>query len=60
MEILLPIVFLLIILSFCLRFLLGERIYEHVAAKFVYDIIKGLILLPFRICAGLFRLMRFR
>ena len=58
MEMLIPIVMLLFILGFSIRFLLGKRIFEHVAGKFVYEIIIGLIKLPIRICAGILKMMK--
>jgi hypothetical protein len=58
MEMLLPVGMLLFILVICFRFLLGEKIFEHVASKFVYDIIKGLIKLPIQIFAMLFKVLK--
>lgn len=58
MEMLIPIVMLLFILGYSIRFLLGKRIFEHVAGKFAYDILIGLIKLPIRICAGILKMMK--
>jgi hypothetical protein len=49
MELLISIVLLLFVISFCMRFILGERVYEHVKAMFVYDTVKGFIKLPFQL-----------
>jgi len=58
MDMLIPIVMLMFILGFAVRFLLGKGIFEHVAGKLVYDIIIGLIKLPIRICAGILKMMK--
>jgi len=60
MEMLLPIGMLLFILIICLRFMLGEKIFEHVASKFAYDIIKGILKLPIQIFAMVFKMMKFK
>lgn len=54
MSALLAICILVFGLFFCMRLLFGERVYEHVLSKLVYDMIKGLLKLPFTILS-LFR-----
>lgn len=58
MEMLLPIAMLLFILVLCARFLLGEKIFEHIAAKFAYDIIKALIKLPIQLLQLIYKLAK--
>lgn len=41
-----------------LRFLLGKDIWHSVAGDFVYDVLKWIFFLPFRIVRGLFALFR--
>jgi len=49
-----------IYLNIFFRFLLGEKIFEHVAAKLIYDVIKGIFKIPFLLFSFILKTMKIR
>lgn len=48
--------FLIVGFLFTLRWILGKDIWNEVVGKFIYDFLKWLFLLPFKILGGLIRI----